>query len=50
MWRLLFLGVLSVREPMWEELVLRRDLGESPDERVRYERMRYEEMLTSYTE
>ncbi|KAF8610368.1 hypothetical protein BDV93DRAFT_517498 [Ceratobasidium sp. AG-I] len=43
-------GVLSVREPMWEELVLRRDLGESPDERVRYERTQFEEMLASYTE
>lgn len=50
MWRFLFLGVLSVREHMWEELVLRRDLGESPDERVRYERMRFEEMLVSYSE
>ncbi|KAG9090952.1 hypothetical protein FRC06_000811 [Ceratobasidium sp. 370] len=41
-------GVLSVREAMWEELALRRDLAESPDERVRHERMRFEEMVRSY--
>ncbi|KAG8745989.1 hypothetical protein FRC10_006553 [Ceratobasidium sp. 414] len=41
-------GVLSVREAMWEELVLRRDLADSPNERVRHERMRFEEMVKSY--
>ncbi|KAG8702369.1 hypothetical protein FRC08_003531 [Ceratobasidium sp. 394] len=41
-------GVLSVREAMWEELVLRRDLADSPGERVRHERMRFEEMIRSY--
>ncbi|KAG8699317.1 hypothetical protein FRC09_006691, partial [Ceratobasidium sp. 395] len=41
-------GVLSVREAMWEELVSRRDLMDSPDERVRHERMRFEEMVRSY--
>jgi len=41
-------GVLGVREAMWEELVLRRDLADSPDERVRHERMRFEEMVKSY--
>ncbi|KAG9126096.1 hypothetical protein FRC07_004914 [Ceratobasidium sp. 392] len=41
-------GVLSVREAMWEELVQRRDLADSPDERVRHERMRFEEMVRSY--
>ncbi|QRV86397.1 methyltransferase domain protein [Ceratobasidium sp. AG-Ba] len=41
-------GVLSVREAMWEELVVRRDLADSPDERVRHERMRFEEMVRSY--
>jgi hypothetical protein len=33
---------------MWEELVLRRDLGDSDDQRVRQERMQFEDMVTSY--
>lgn len=41
-------GILAVREAMWEELVLRRDLSESPNERVRHERMQFEEMVESY--
>ncbi|CEL52059.1 hypothetical protein RSOLAG1IB_00596 [Rhizoctonia solani AG-1 IB] len=41
-------GILSVREAMWEELVLRRDLGDSDDQRVRQERMQFEDMVTSY--
>ncbi|QRW27047.1 methyltransferase domain protein [Rhizoctonia solani] len=38
----------SVREAMWEELVLRRELGDSDDQHVRQERMRFEDMITSY--
>ncbi|GAB1517292.1 hypothetical protein RhiTH_000338 [Rhizoctonia solani] len=41
-------GILSVREAMWEELVLRRELGDSDDQHVRQERMRFEDMITSY--
>ncbi|CAE6503696.1 unnamed protein product [Rhizoctonia solani] len=41
-------GILSVREAMWEELVLRLELGDGSDERVRQERMQFEDMVTSY--
>ncbi|CUA75123.1 hypothetical protein RSOLAG22IIIB_01767 [Rhizoctonia solani] len=41
-------GVLSVREAMWEELVLRLELDNFNDERVRQERMQFEDMVTSY--
>ncbi|CAE6518711.1 unnamed protein product [Rhizoctonia solani] len=41
-------GILSVREAMWEELVLRRELGDANDERVRQERMQFEDMIASY--
>ncbi|CAE6523645.1 unnamed protein product [Rhizoctonia solani] len=41
-------GILSVREAMWEELVLRLELDNFDDERVRQERMQFEDMVTSY--
>ncbi|CAE7191290.1 unnamed protein product [Rhizoctonia solani] len=41
-------GILSVREAMWEELVLRLELVNFNDERVRQERMQFEDMVTSY--
>ncbi|KDN51934.1 hypothetical protein RSAG8_00485, partial [Rhizoctonia solani AG-8 WAC10335] len=41
-------GILSAREAMWEELVLRLELDNFDDERVRQERMQFEDMVTSY--
>lgn len=41
-------GILAVREAMWEELVIRRNLSDAPDDRVRLERSLFEDSLASY--